>query len=461
MKLSHTTFLQFQVLADQTGKDAKSYFSLLAPELRNIIKVLLIHNNSISSVFPPILKKLLPIDEAFHSKIGKINSNIALLTFNGKWALMGNYDNTATLWNLENSDDTLCYKLAGHKGQIKSLAVTSNGKWLITGALDGTALLWDISDKTNIRSFELRGHSEGLTAVALTDNGEWALTGSKDKTIKLWDITDLENTKSYTVETHPKEITAVLLTPDGRWALTACSSCAKFSCLSANKSWHIELPSQKIETRMCISDYNSIRIESCDLIKAPLLPSALSITPDGNWALTCPIRSTRATVWDLKNDASIVLEGHTSFISSACLSQDGQRALTGSLDGTLRLWSLEDPKKVHSIILHHGNKLNKVYLSSDGCSGLSGDEDGMVIYWNLRDINTIRPLIVGSHSDRIVTLSLTPNHRWALTGSSDGVLKYWDLSPAQDKSLCDIVWMLMQKKYTLPDEMKEYYLGDA
>lgn len=51
-------------------------------------------------------------------------------------------------------------------------------------------------------------------------------------------------------------------------------------------------------------------------------------------------------VWRLKRDdtnygvAKKALRGHNHFVSDVVISSDGQFALSGSWDGTLRLWEL-------------------------------------------------------------------------------------------------------------------------
>jgi WD40 repeat protein len=46
-------------------------------------------------------------------------------------------------------------------------------------------------------------------------------------------------------------------------------------------------------------------------------------------------------LWDLESDREICrLVGHTMGINSVAFSKDGHRALSGSDDGTVRLWQL-------------------------------------------------------------------------------------------------------------------------
>jgi WD40 repeat protein len=47
-------------------------------------------------------------------------------------------------------------------------------------------------------------------------------------------------------------------------------------------------------------------------------------------------------LWDLETGKSLrTLEGHTDGVSAVAVLADGHRALSGSDDGTLRLWDLE------------------------------------------------------------------------------------------------------------------------
>jgi hypothetical protein len=61
---------------------------------------------------------------------------------------------------------------------------------------------------------------------------------------------------------------------------------------------------------------------------------------DGRRALSGSMDNT-LRLWDLESGDSRMLEGHTKGVTTVALLPDGRRALSGSYDCTLRLWDLE------------------------------------------------------------------------------------------------------------------------
>jgi WD40 repeat protein len=47
-------------------------------------------------------------------------------------------------------------------------------------------------------------------------------------------------------------------------------------------------------------------------------------------------------IWNTEtNLQEAVLKGHTLYVSSVCISQDGKKIVSGSWDKTIRLWNTE------------------------------------------------------------------------------------------------------------------------
>jgi hypothetical protein len=75
-----------------------------------------------------------------------------------------------------------------------------------------------------------------------------------------------------------------------------------------------------------------------------------------------------------------VLPGHTAAVTSAAISPDGRRAVTGSQDGIAKLWDLETGKEVLSL-KRHAAELTSVHFSPDGSSILTSSLDQTAILW--------------------------------------------------------------------------------
>jgi WD40 repeat protein len=69
-----------------------------------------------------------------------------------------------------------------------------------------------------------------------------------------------------------------------------------------------------------------------------------------------------------------VLVGHTFWVSAVALSADGKRAVSGSLDKTLRVWDL-DGQTPPRVLEGHTGWVNAVALSADGKRAISGSDD--------------------------------------------------------------------------------------
>jgi len=75
------------------------------------------------------------------------------------------------------------------------------------------------------------------------------------------------------------------------------------------------------------------------------------------------------------------LKGHSHYIEDVCMSSDGQFALSGSWDGTLRLWDLNTGQTTRRFVSHEKDVLS-VAFSADNRQIVSGARDKTWKLWN-------------------------------------------------------------------------------
>ena len=85
-----------------------------------------------------------------------------------------------------------------------------------------------------------------------------------------------------------------------------------------------------------------------------------------------------------------ILRGHTDSVWAVALSRDGTRALTGSQDGTARLWDAATGKALATLV-GHTHMVRGVAFSPDGTRVLTGSDDNTARLW---DVATGKPLAI-------------------------------------------------------------------
>eukprot|EP01083_Nonionella_stella_P293924 999450_1 len=75
------------------------------------------------------------------------------------------------------------------------------------------------------------------------------------------------------------------------------------------------------------------------------------------------------------------LNGHSHFVQDVSISSDGQFALSGSWDGTLRLWDLNNGQSTRRFVKHTKDVLS-VAFSADNRQIVSGSRDKTINLWN-------------------------------------------------------------------------------
>ena len=149
-----------------------------------------------------------------------------------------------------------------------------------------------------------------------------------------------------------------------------------------------------------------------------------AISSDGARALSGSHDGT-VRVWDLRaGTCEAVLEGHTGMIEDIVISADSARALLGSQDGTVRVWDLRSGT-CEAVLEGHSDAVESVAISADGARALSGSQDGTIRVWDLHSGTC--EAILKAHSDWAMSLVVSADGTRALSGSIRGNVRVWDL----------------------------------
>ena len=155
---------------------------------------------------------------------------------------------------------------------------------------------------------------------------------------------------------------------------------------------------------------------------------AVALTPDGRHVISGSWDGT-LRMWDLQTGESLrTFEGHTDWVNAVAVTPDGARAVSGSSDRTLRVWDLESGQLLRTL-KGHRDGVNAVAVTPDGCLAISASSDHTLRVWDLASGQSVRPL--KGHLHKVNAVTVTPGGDGAVSASSDRTLRLWDLASGQ------------------------------
>ncbi|XP_065920790.1 small ribosomal subunit protein RACK1-like [Dysidea avara] len=145
-------------------------------------------------------------------------------------------------------------------------------------------------------------------------------------------------------------------------------------------------------------------------------------------------------VWQLTRDdanygiAKKSLRGHNNFVSDVVISLDAQFALSGSWDGTLRLWDLSSGNTTRRFVGHTKDVLS-VAFSADNRQIVSASRDKTIKLWNT--LGQCKYTIMDDgHTEWVSCVRFSPNTQNPIIVSCgwDKLVKVWNLTNCKLKT---------------------------
>lgn len=327
------------------------------------------------------------------------------ITPDGRLALVGNSDNSLSLWDLEREE---CFRvLEGHTDRINGVAMTPNGKRAVSVGDDNAIRVWDLECGKCINNTKEPAFTDNT--LCLTLDGMKIISRSSDSSLYMQDINSKERFKI--LDSQSTHINSLCATPDrkrvisgGRdgdiriWDLLS-GGCLKIigEDKSSVEDIHITPDCKRIITRNSDLSLRVWDIESRECVKdidTHTYPAGfLKVTPDGKVAVLA--RSDGSFfVYNLETEETNYFDGDESIILSdgkilcGCITPDGKKLAVGTKYNKIEVWDIKSRECVKTIN-GHTDKVISIIATLDGKSIISGSNDCTLRAWDLNSGESI------------------------------------------------------------------------
>lgn len=412
----------------------------------------------------------------------------------GKQLASASADRTVRLWDSANG--YLQMSLDGHSAKVLCVSFSPLGNLLASGSEDKTVRLWD--PVTFALRKTLRGHPSSVWSVAFSEDGKQLASCSKfDTRVFLWDLTTFTLRKYLQVHQQPM---FVAFSRDGTrltsasyegeillWNVSqgtiqnsfqASNSSVESVALSrdgellASTSFSTALPPVRFFPRRVVRLWNFKKGSDISRSAASMSPSkSLSISSDGKFVAACT--DTRIEVWNSADlTQRLSFEGSFGKVECVTISPCGRHLVSGSGDGTLRIWDATTNMQRNSFEMHfdgiallfsHSGRLLascstqiQLWDATTGtiwrdlglrsfrvkCMAFSPDDslfsfalfDNSIEIWNTK---TGAPHKTIWGSLRISALAFSPDNLLLASATDSMVIELWDLVPGTRAGLIE------------------------
>lgn len=322
--------------------------------------------------------------------------------------ITGSYDKTAIVWNLETGE--VLRTLKGHARSIRTLQFDDTK--LVTGSMDNTLRIWNYHTGQCIRTLE--GHTDGV--VHLNFNCRILASGSADSTIKIWNF---HTGECFTLSGHTKAVNHVSIQKDST------------TLVSSSEDGSIRI--WDLEKRVCARVLNGHMAPVQTAI--PSMPGFLHtffkqqtkkpifikrISGGGSSSSDDEEEvAANALIRRRGSNSSNTSDNSSSSAASDCDRSSEQVVISGSLDNTIKVWSLETGECLQTLFGHVQGIWTLAY---DKLRLVSGSNDGSLKLW---DIESGLPMhCLDGHTSAVTSVSLSDTK--VVSADCQGEIRIWD-----------------------------------
>jgi WD40 repeat protein len=207
---------------------------------------------------------------------------------------------------------------------------------------------------------------------------------------------------------------------------------ADYAYLPDEREVHVVEGAIRLAAHILVQDKTQLAGQLCGRLLAWGTPAIRGLTAQAAcWSARPWVRPLTASLTPPGGPLRFTFTGHTAEVRTMACSPDGHWVVSGSDDGTVKVWSLADGQE-QATLRGHARGVTAVTCSPDGCWVVSGSDDGTVKVWSLADGQEQATL--RGHTRGVTAVACSPDGHWVVSGSSDKTVKVWSLADGQEQA---------------------------
>ncbi|MDE2250412.1 MAG: hypothetical protein KGL25_03290, partial [Gammaproteobacteria bacterium] len=288
--------------------------------------------------------------------------------------------------------------LAGHRGEVSTVAYSPDGAKILTSSEDGDARVFDArTGRLLLLLPGLSWRASTLYGARYSRDGERIVTASTDHTARVWDAAT--GAVLRVLSGHNSILWDAAFSPDGTRVVTGAADATARIWAMAGAA-----PSMILRSADHVND--------------------AEYSPDGSRIVTASDNGS-AGIWDAGNGREVArLVGHTAAVNSAVYSPDGMHILTASSDKTARIWDARTQTQV-STLTTSDKEIYHAGYSKDGTRIVSSHFGPPLDIWDAGSGSKLLE-ITGDDLAYVTASQFSPSGERIVTASLDRMVRIWN-----------------------------------